>query len=106
MRDGDGEDVDLTVTALGIDVPGDIRDDRAAEFRHCHVLVVRRVVEGGHVCAVVLTPIAVLVSEDGLPDQRPERILVERPEGFDREVDEACEILQNERTKLHESAFR
>ncbi|GHE36008.1 hypothetical protein GCM10018771_15290 [Streptomyces cellulosae] len=98
-----GEVADAAVPAIGVDAPGHVTGEAVVGLGDRDVQVPLGGVELRYLATVVVTPVAVLVGEDGLADERAEGVLVERPERLDRQVGHGREVLRGERADAHGS---
>lgn len=98
------EDVDLAVPLGILDDPTDVARQLPIGTRDSGEPAVLRIMHGPHVASVVLLPVPVPVHEHRIADDRAEGILVERPEGIDRQIENGGKILGTKRTNVHRSA--
>src|SRR5690606_38802877 len=97
----DCQEVDLAVTLSGPEDPADESHDPFVDFGDGGIPTVFRGMQTGEVATVVLSPVTVPVGEDDVTDERAERVLVERFESVDRQLEKDREVLGCERTDVH-----
>ncbi len=97
----DDEHGDLTVTARFAGLPSDVPSDGVADLGDGDPPPRAGIVERGDLVAVVLFPLPVMESKQLVAEQGMHIVLVEGPEGLDREVDEPLEVGLGERSDMH-----